>query len=122
MANVMELLPEIPAGERAAISGVVNHIPEDSAQMFAMAYRAQRKDKTTVLLLTLLGFVAIAGVQRFVLGQIGMGFLFLLTAGLCFIGTIIDVVNHEKLTTEQNVKAATEIANNLNMANSRSVS
>ena len=75
MANVMELLPEIPAGEQAAISGIVNHVPEESAQMFAMAYRAQRKDKTTILLLTLLGFVAIAGVQRFVLGQIGMGFL-----------------------------------------------
>ena len=122
MAKVMEILPEIPGAEQAAISAIVDHVPDEDVQHFAMAYRAQRKDNTTVLLLTLLGFVAIAGVQRFVLGQIGMGFLYLLTAGLCLIGTIIDIVNHEKLTTEHNVKVATEIANNLNMASYGSTS
>ena len=113
MANVMQLLPEIPPGEQAAISGIVNNIPEDSEQMFAVAYRGQRKDETTILLLTLLGFIIIAGVQRFVLGQIGMGLLFLFTAGLCFIGTIIDLVNHKKLAQEFNVKAAQQIAMNI---------
>ncbi len=113
MANVMELLPEIPASEQVAISGIVNGLPENSEQSFAMAYRAQRKDETTVLLLTLVGFVAVAGVQRFFLGQIGMGLLYLFTAGLCFIGTIIDIVNHKKLTNEHNVKIANEISMNL---------
>ena len=113
MANVMELLPEIPASEQVAISGIVNGLPENSEPSFAMAYRAQRKDETTVLLLTLVGFVAVAGVQRFFLGQIGMGLLYLFTAGLCFIGTIIDVVNHKKLTNEHNVKIANEISMNL---------
>ncbi len=113
MANVMELLPEVPASEQVAISGIVNGLPENSEQSFAMAYRAQRKDETTVLLLTLVGFVVVAGVQRFFLGQIGMGLLYLFTAGLCFIGTIIDIVNHKKLTNEHNVKIANEISMNL---------
>ena len=97
MANVMQLLPEIPAAEQVAISGIVNGVADEKAQTFAMAYRAQRKDETTVLLLTLLGFVVVAGVQRFFLGHIGMGILYLFTAGLCLIGTIIDTVNHKKL-------------------------
>lgn len=113
MANVMDILPEIPASEQVAISGIVNGVSEANSQHFAMAYRAQRKDETTVLLLTLVGFIAIAGVQRFFLGQIGMGILYLLTAGLCFIGTIIDVVNYKKLTNEHNTKIASEISTNL---------
>ena len=113
MANVMQLFPEIPAGEQAAISGIVENVPEESEQMFTIAYRSQRKDETTILLFTLIGFVVIAGVQRFVLGHIGMGILYLLTAGLCFIGTIIDAINHKKLATEYNVKIAHQIATNL---------
>ncbi len=113
MSNVMQLLPEIPPGEQEAISGIVQNVPDESAQMFAMAYRSQRKDETTILLFTLIGFVVIAGVQRFVLGHIGLGILYLLTAGLCFIGTIIDAVNYKKLATEYNVKIAHQIAMNL---------
>lgn len=113
MANVIQLLPEIPPGEQAAISGIVQNIPEESEQMFATAYRNQRKDETTILLFTLIGFVVVAGVQRFVLGHIGLGVLYLLTAGLCFIGTIVDAINHKKLANEYNVKTANQIAMNL---------
>jgi len=118
MANVMQLLPEIPPGEQAAISGIVQNIPEESEQMFAMAYRNQRKDETTILLFALIGLVLIAGVQRFVLGHIGLGVLYLLTAGLCFIGTIVDAVNHKKLASEYNVKIAHQIAMNLGSGSS----
>ena len=113
MANVMQLLPEVPPGEQAAISGVVQNLAEESEQMFAMAYRSQRKDETTILLLTLVGLLGIAGIQRFVLGHIGLGVLFLLTGGLCLIGTIVDAVNHKKLASEHNVKIASQIAMNL---------
>lgn len=37
-----------------------------------------------------------------------MGILYLLTGGLCLIGTIIDAVNHKKLTNEFNQKMAME--------------
>jgi hypothetical protein len=39
-----------------------------------------------------------------------MGILYLLTAGLCFIGTIIDLINHKKLAFEYNSNVAREIA------------
>ena len=79
----------------------------------SISYRNQRKDETTILLFTLIGFVVIAGIQRFVLGHIGLGILYLLTAGLCFIGTIVDAINHKKLAAEYNVKTASQIAMNL---------
>ena len=57
----------------------------------------------------LVGFLGLAGVQRFVVDQIGMGILYLLTGGLCFIGTIIDMVNYKKLAFEYNMVQAQQI-------------
>jgi hypothetical protein len=41
----------------------------------------------------------------------GIGVLYLFTVGFCGIGTIIDVVNYKKLTSEYNQKQAFEVAN-----------
>jgi hypothetical protein len=57
------------------IAGLIKEWDEQRAQQFATVYRARRKDPQTILLTTLLGFVVIAGVQRFILGEIGMGLL-----------------------------------------------
>ena len=54
------------------------------------------------MICTILGFLGIGGIQRFITGQIGMGILYLLTLGLCYIGTIIDLINYKKLTLERN--------------------
>jgi len=53
-------------------------------------------------------FLGVAGVQRFMVGQIGMGILYLFTGGLCLIGTIIDTINHKKLAFEFNQQMARE--------------
>jgi len=39
-----------------------------------------------------------------------MGILYFLTCGLCFIGTIIDLVNYKKLSFEYNSKEAQQVA------------
>jgi TM2 domain-containing membrane protein YozV len=52
--------------------------------------------------------VGASGIQRFVVGQIGMGILYFFTGGLCLIGTIVDIVNHKKLAFEFNQKMAAE--------------
>ena len=54
------------------------------------------------MICTILGFLGLGGIQRFITGQIGMGILYLLTLGLCYIGTIIDLINYKKLTLERN--------------------
>ena len=110
MADIMRLMPDLEGEEMLFVGGLVKEMTDTQGETFAVAYRAQRRDPTTVLLLALLGFVILAGVQRFYLGQIGMGLLYLFTAGFCFIGTIIDVVNHKKLAFEYNQLKAQTIA------------
>ena len=39
-----------------------------------------------------------------------MGILYLFTAGLCFIGTIIDLINYQDLAMEYNMRMANEAA------------
>lgn len=89
---------------------VMKNMNIDQAKTFLAYYSGRRKDPQDILLFTLLGFVIIAGVQRFVLGQIGMGLLYLFTGGLCLIGTIVDLINYKSLTLDYNQKMAYECA------------
>ncbi len=110
MANVLELLPEIMGDEQFYISGLFKNMDDKQAQQFANIYRTRRKDPQTILLVTLVGFLGIAGIQRFLTDQIGLGILYLLTGGICMIGTIIDLVNYKKIAFEYNQNQANQLA------------
>ncbi len=110
MANVLELMPMLQGDELVYVQNVIKDMTDEQAKMFANVYNARRKDPQLVLLLAALGFIGIGGVQRFALSQIGMGLLYLLTGGLCLIGTIVDMVNYKRLAFEYNVLAAAEVS------------
>lgn len=110
MATVYELMPEIMGEEQMYISSIVKNLDDQKAQQFANIYRSRRKDPQVILLVTLVGFLGIAGIQRFLTDQIGLGILYLLTGGICMIGTIIDLVNYKKIAFEYNQKQAAQIA------------
>ncbi len=109
MPNVMQLMPTLEGDEMVFVQGLIKDLNDSQAQMFANMYLSRRKDPQTILLTALLGFLGIAGVHRFLLSQIGMGLLFFFTAGLCFIGTIVDLVNYKKLAFEYNSKEAQQV-------------
>lgn len=67
---------------------------------FAMVSTIELKDPTTILLISI--FLGSLGVDRFMLGDIGMGILKLLTAGCCGILTIIDWFTIQKKARELN--------------------
>lgn len=110
MPNVFQLMPNLEPEEMAYIQELIKDFSDQQAQQFAMTYMSRRKDPTNILIFALIGFVGIAGIHRFVLGQTGMGILYLLTGGLCLIGTIVDLVNHKKLSLESNIKTAQQVS------------
>ena len=109
MARVIDVLPEISGEEMLYVQTLIKDMDDEKARSFASVYRTRRKDPQTILITALLGLIVIAGVHRFIMGQIGMGLLYLFTFGLCFIGTIVDLVNHQKLAFEHNQKMANEV-------------
>lgn len=110
MANIFQLLPSLEGEEMTYVQSLINDMSDTQAQQFAMAYSARRKDPTTILILALVGFVGFAGIHRFMINHIGLGILYFFTAGLCFIGTIVDLVNHRKLAFEYNSVVAQQVA------------
>ena len=110
MANVLKLLPELQGQEMAFVQQLIKDMEEDQALLFANIYRARRRDPQLILITAILGFLGISGVHRLLLNHIGMGILYLFTAGLCLVGTIVDLVNYQKLAFEYNIKIANEVA------------
>jgi TM2 domain-containing membrane protein YozV len=109
MARVIDVLPELAGEEMVFVQSLIKDMDDEKARTFASVYRTRRKDPQTILLTALLGLIILAGVHRFIMGQIGMGLLYLFTAGLCLVGTIVDLVNYQKLAFEYNQKAANEV-------------
>jgi len=101
-------LPGITAEEIGFLQQATNGLNESQQKYFFMVYSGRRKSPQDMLIFSLVGCFLVPGLQRFIVGQIGMGILYLFTAGLCFIGSIIDLVNHKSLAMEFNKKVAYE--------------
>jgi len=109
MNRILTLLPELELDEAMAIDVMLKDKTDDQVKNFAMLYRNRRRDSQLILLTTLLGFIGVSGVQRFLVNNVGMGVLYFFTGGLCLIGTIVDLVNYKSLAFEYNQKVAREV-------------
>jgi TM2 domain-containing membrane protein YozV len=106
--NPFFVLPGITPEELAYLQQATAGLTEEQLNNFRFIYQGKRRNASDILLFTLLGFVVVAGVQRFVVGQIGMGILYLLTGGFCLIGTIVDLINHKSIANDYNKDMAYE--------------
>lgn len=73
---------------------------------FVLLTTVELKDPTTILIISI--FLGTMGIDRFMIGDIGMGIFKLLTAGLCGIFTIIDwflISNRTKLLNFETLMA-----------------
>lgn len=113
--TILKYLYNATPEELITINSRTKGFSVDDLEQFCIIYRSRRKDPQLILILCLLGLVGVAGIQRFLIGNIGMGILYFFTAGLCFIGTVIDAVNHKELAMEYNAKMITETLSMLNM-------
>lgn len=112
---ILKYLYDVTPEELITINSRTKDLDDNGLAQFCMIYRSKRKDAQLILILTLLGLVGVAGVHRFLIGHIGMGFLYFFTAGLCFVGTIVDAVNYKNLALEYNSKMIVETMAMLNM-------
>lgn len=106
--NLMNMISSIEGEELVYLQALTKELTEDQLVNFISVYNGKRRTTDQILLGCVLGFVCVGGIQRFMVGQNGMGLLYLFTGGLCLIGTIVDIVNHKKLTFEYNRKMANE--------------
>ncbi len=113
--TILKYLYDVTPEELITINSRTQGFSDDQLSQFCMIYRPKRKDPQLILILCLLGLVGVAGVQRFVIGDIGLGILYFFTGGLCLVGTIVDAVNHKQLALEYNAKMITETLSMLNM-------
>jgi TM2 domain-containing membrane protein YozV len=104
------MLPGLQPDELVLLQELTREMNDQQKQQFLLVYQSKRKDQQTMLLLTALGFLGVAGIQRFIVGDIGLGIVYLLTFGFCGIGTIIDMVNIKSMTYEFNRRQALESA------------
>lgn len=109
MAKVIDYIPAAEGDEALYLDKLFSDFSDEDAGKFANVYNARRKDPQIILITCLIGFIGIAGIHRFLLNQAGMGVLYLLTAGLCVIGIIVDLINYRDLTFQYNRQVAQEI-------------
>ncbi|MEZ4357716.1 MAG: TM2 domain-containing protein [Eubacteriales bacterium] len=74
-------------------------------EKFMLLTSMELKDPTTMLLISI--FLGSLGIDRFMIGDTGMGVLKLLTAGVCGILTIIDWFTIQNRTKELNFNKIT---------------
>lgn len=109
MTKIYEMMPDIQGDEALFLQKITDNYDEENLRKFASIYRARRKDPTLILILCIVGLLGIAGIHRILLNQIGMGILYFFTAGLCLIGTIVDIANYQSLTFNYNRQIAIEV-------------
>jgi TM2 domain-containing membrane protein YozV len=103
--------------EFAFLQQATSALDENQQRYFMGVYSSKRRNPQDVMLATLAGFLGVSGVQRFLTDQIGMGLLYFFTAGFCFIGTIVDLINYKSIANEYNQKMAFESFNISKMSN-----
>jgi TM2 domain-containing membrane protein YozV len=113
--TILKYLYNATPEELITINSRTKDYNREELEQFCIIYGTKRKDPQLILILCLIGLVGVAGIHRFLIGNIGMGILYFFTAGLCLIGTIVDAVNYKQLAMEYNAKMITETLSMLNM-------
>jgi TM2 domain-containing membrane protein YozV len=90
------------------------NMTEQQRFLFQAQYGAVRKDRVLILVLSI--FLGGLGIDRFVVGDIGMGILKQLTGGICGIFWVVDWFLIMGRVDDVNRRNATEIAMAIKMS------
>lgn len=113
--KMLMMLPGLQPNELITIQHITKDMSEAQQHQFILIYSGKRREEQSLMIMTLIGFFGVAGIQRFVTGETAMGILYLLTVGFCGIGTIVDLVNIKRMTADFNYNKAVEAAQMVSM-------
>lgn len=108
--QMMMMLPGTGPEELMHLQNLAEDMNEEQRRQFLVIYQGKRREQQNLTILTIVGFLGIAGLQRFVTDNVALGVVYLLTLGFCGIGTIIDLINIKSITNNYNNKQAIESA------------
>ena len=108
MENPFLGLKSVTPTEMINLKNLTANLPDDKIRNFVTLYSSKRREAELILIISFVGLFGFAGLQRFLVGQIGMVLLYFFKGGLCLIGTILDIVNHKQLADEYNAQMANE--------------
>lgn len=97
---------------------MMQDLSDQQKMLFTSQYESVKKDRGTVLILSVL--LGTMGVDRFMIGDVGMGMLKLFTFGLCGILWLIDIFTIRGKVDDLNRKNANEIFQGIKMMNNSS--
>lgn len=106
MDIVAKYVPMAEGSEWTYLRNLAKCVSEDEFEHFIRLYLPNRKEKNTVLILCVLGFLGLAGIHRFYLGNIRIGVLYIISAGLLYLGTIYDLLKYREMVSDVNVSLA----------------
>ena len=110
MSKVLHHLPELGGDEQIEVARLLNDMSDEQAEHFARIYRSRRRKPVHILILTAVGFIGAAGLQRFYVEEFALGLVYLCTGGLCLVGTLYDVIKYEEIAARYNQDVALEVA------------
>lgn len=116
---MLMMLPGVQPEEVLFIQNLTQELSEEEKKQFITFYSGERREQQNLTILTIVGFFGVAGLQRFVTGDVGLGVVYLITLGFCGIGTIIDLVNIKRIATDYNQKKAVETIGKLKWMNQK---
>lgn len=108
----LPLFPNIPLDDHVLLMPFLERLTEQQAKDFLRMYNENRLDAQTYILLGLFGFLGFHGVQRFYIGDWGLGIAHVLTCGLFFVGTIYDMATGKQKIREINLEKIRSIYSN----------
>jgi len=109
MNRVIKHMPNLEIEEANYLNQLLKDKSDEEIKDFAGIYINRRRDPLLILICVLLGFFGFAGLHRFISNSIGLGILYLFTVGLCFIGTIVDLINFKNIAFEYNTHTARKV-------------
>ena len=72
-SKLLQMIPGIEANELAYLQTITKELNDDQLQTFAALYNGERKKSDMILIGGIIGLLGIGGIQRFMIGQVGMG-------------------------------------------------